>query len=171
MSDFLVGDRDLRDAAPAVAASRPVELCAAPIPRHHAAKTMTPEQAAWVREFAWPARWRRSFAEMPTPFLRCACQQGKSYDCSATAHRRCPGESRPQNETVISAAFEPYRHAYLPQPYEHPTIVGTSRLALVWLVARRCRHRCTCRCHTDPEFLHPLRGPQTAIPMPSPVPE
>ncbi|MFC1420071.1 DUF6248 family natural product biosynthesis protein [Streptacidiphilus cavernicola] len=130
---------------------------------------MTPEQAEWVRANVWPAGWLRNYQHCPWPFIRCACQQGKSWDCMRTAHSSCAGEYPPQNESVIAADVVPHRHARLPEPYEHDAgglRAGHADLAFVWLADRRCRHRCTCPCHTDPEFLHPLRGPQLAFALP-----
>ncbi|MEU1553972.1 hypothetical protein ABZ517_14805 [Streptomyces scabiei] len=115
---------------------------------------MTPEQAAWIRENAWPPSWLRSFNHIPETFLHCDCQRPPTLACQAGRHRACltgeflAPETVIQNSRLIPATF--------PEAYEHRTpedrngrrlMYGRNNLAWVWLTRVRCREMCACSCH------------------------
>ncbi len=106
---------------------------------------MTPEQAAWVREFAWPASWQRSDLADVT---RCPCQRGISADCVAGRHGRCVA-GVPRVETYIRDVHG--RITHLPELPRHPAMTALgpchTRAAQVWLADRTCRWLCPCPHH------------------------
>ncbi|MCW8102693.1 DUF6248 family natural product biosynthesis protein [Streptomyces tauricus] len=116
--------------------------------------SMTPEQAAWVRAYAWRPSWLRHYQEMPGPFTHCACQRPPSVECQMGHHGTCRHDGHPINEAVI--ATNRGRAARFPDPYEHRTpagrhgkrlAYGTNDAAWVWLVGVPCREVCNCGCH------------------------
>lgn len=115
---------------------------------------MTPDQAAWVRENVWPPVWLRTYTELNTPFLHCACQRPPTLPCQAARHGACRVSEFPVNETVIQNSR--LRPATFPEAYANRTpedrhtfrlMHGRNDLAWVWLSGTPCRQRCTCGCH------------------------
>jgi hypothetical protein len=115
---------------------------------------MMPDQAAWVRQNAWPAPWLRAYQHIPGTFLDCACQRPPSLNCQSGDHHRCAHDGHPVRETVVQTSSR--RAAQFSEPYEHrpPSghrgrrdAHGRNDLAWVWLAGRPCRELCTCVCH------------------------
>lgn len=121
-------------------------LCPCPCPR-----TMSPREAAWVRDNVWTKAMRREYRDV----VACACQYGPSTGCLQGKCRSCrPADPIAIWETTICdrTGIYPTR---LPQEYEHDTVSATGphreRLAMVWLADRICRWRCPHECHQAAE--------------------
>lgn len=125
------------------------------------ARTMTADQAAWVRDHAWTNRMRKTYYGDPgknngTPglYTHCDCQAGLTHWCQTNAHRKCHRATPltgPATWIVSRAGYvmefaEPYAH--------HSTLdsieVGPAHNAAVWLADRICRWVCPCDCHSAP---------------------
>ncbi|MGW0495079.1 hypothetical protein ACWD0Z_06450 [Streptomyces sp. NPDC003007] len=115
---------------------------------------MTPDQAAWVREYVWTGFRLRNHNHIPSTTFACACQGPPSCECQRDWHGQCRHDEHPVNETVIHTTRG--RAARFPEPYEHRTpagrngrrvVYGRHDVAWVWLAGRPCREICTCFCH------------------------
>jgi hypothetical protein len=94
---------------------------------------MSEEAAAWVRTYAWTAKMRKMFAEVPGHYLKCGCEGGLTGHCDAGRHQKCSaGEARVTVEGWITTSS---------------STVLDSVGGQVWLADRTCRYRCPCDCH------------------------
>jgi hypothetical protein len=92
---------------------------------------MTPQAAAWVRAVAWRDHHRRTYAECPAIYSRCACQHGACGHCAAGRHQACTHARHTPSEHT--AAYLTNRRGYV--------------VAEVWETGHR--HVWTCACHLD----------------------
>lgn len=96
------------------------------------------DQAALIRQHAWTQPMRKTYAECPGFYSKCACQSGAK---PLTSY-----------ETVI--CWRGDRPAYFLEEFSHPTEDATgwkhTSLAMVWLADRVCRWVCPCVCHSTP---------------------
>lgn len=121
------------------------------------APTMPAEAAAWIREHAWTARMRKTYAEVPGFYTTCACQWGRSIHCGRGRHGKC-AVGTPLRDYAALIVFDGGRPAFFPEPYTHKTDASATgpkftQLAQVWLADRVCRWVCSCGCHTAPAAL------------------
>ncbi|WP_431897874.1 DUF6248 family natural product biosynthesis protein [Nonomuraea sp. bgisy101] len=132
---------------------------------------MTPDEAAWVREYAWTQSMRKVHAEVPGFYLACACQwNGPCLNSRDPGrHSRCHmGTPMYEYETII-AVRGGQGVASFRRPYRYPTASATgwhrSHLAMVWLAGRRCRWACSCDCgHPRADIAHaPERNPARPV--------
>lgn len=94
---------------------------------------MSEEAAAWVRTYAWTAKMRNTFADVPGHYLRCGCDGGLTGHCEAGRHGKCSaGEARATVEGWITTSS--------------CTVIDPVG-GQVWLADRTCRYRCPCVCH------------------------
>ncbi|WP_031166024.1 DUF6248 family natural product biosynthesis protein [Streptosporangium roseum] len=132
---------------------------------------MTPDQAAWVREHAWPKAMLKAHNEHPGATSHCACQWGGGSCLSAwkPRHDTCHiGVPLPVCETYIVTRTGGV--AGFAEPYRHPSVSATGwhrvATAMVWLADRLCAWACPCDCgHLGPAPAHAMR------PAPPPAPE
>lgn len=108
---------------------------------------MTPEQAAWVREYVWRPIWLRNHNHIPSTTFACACQGPPSCACQRSNHGDCRPDRGVHHETVIQTLGD--RPARFAEPYAHRSQVvsGVNVLAWVWPAGIPCREICTCFCH------------------------
>lgn len=121
------------------------------VPRGGGAGPLTPEAAAWIREHAWKARMRATYAEVPGFFTTCACQHGPSTWCATGKCGNCH-RGTPLREYAAVICWPGDRPAYFAEPYRHETGVSATgpryeHLAMVWLADRVCRWVCPHDCH------------------------
>jgi hypothetical protein len=101
---------------------------------------MTPEQAAWVQEHAWPAPLRNSYAhaaahpELAAEDYGCVCQLGPCFWCERGQHNDCRAIG-----DKVPAAHIGGTNGWL---FRHPD----GRVVDVWLADRTCRAMCPCHC-------------------------
>ena len=103
---------------------------------------MTPEQAAWVREHAWPTRRRDNYAhaaahpELAAEDYGCVCLLGRPcYWCETGRHHECRGTGPKVSATFLleSDGLSTFR-------------TPDHRVVNVWLGDRTCRAMCSCHC-------------------------
>lgn len=109
---------------------------------------MTPDQAAWVRDNAWPAWMRAMNNDYPGRgcflFRMCHCQLGTCVPCSHNEprHDRCltrQHDGRPLGWDMAMYAWTRGR-----QP------IDGRKVATVTVAGRSCRWTCPCGCWPKP---------------------
>lgn len=122
-------------------------------------RDMNADAAAWIREHAWTQPMRKTFAEVPGFYLKCACQSGLTSYCQNDRHEQCHrAEPLRSHETWI------LRHggaqvAHFAEVYAHETDTSATgpkftTAAQVWLADRVCRWICPCDCeHTGKQVV------------------
>jgi hypothetical protein len=98
---------------------------------------MTPEQAAWVREYVWPSRMRHNFP--PRPGI-CSCTWGPCDACQHNMHRDCvTGDGVPVCDVTCGHVVS--RSGRIVAPVVHLSWQRPCRLWCPCLHRSHARHR------------------------------
>lgn len=118
--------------------------------------SMTPADAAWVRENAWTPAMRKTHRDVPGMRSTCACEFGLTSWCQHGQCDRCHRAEPlggPAGYVCGKTGQDPLS---FPEPYTHPTASATgahpASVVMFWLADRVCAWRCPHECHDRPRL-------------------
>lgn len=68
---------------------------------------MNEAEAAWVRDHAWTAVMRKTYASVPAVLTMCPCEYGPCGHCSAGSHENCAYDNPSNTQWAANRANVP----------------------------------------------------------------